>query len=266
MVNPPLRARALTLRYGEGPEVLAGLDLELRRGELVALVGLNGAGKSTLLRALAGLLPPARGVVEIDGRAVHTLAARDRARRIAYVPQSLAGVPPTSVAGFVLGGRYAHLGVLRLPAPRDHAAVRAALAQTDVAELASRPLAVLSGGERQRALVARALAQEAGVLLCDEPVAAFDLPHQLDLLDLLAELAGEGHVVVLSTHDLNLASQYADRVLVLHDRRLLADGTPREALAAGVVARVWGPRAHVDVDAHGRPRITPARRPAREPG
>ncbi|MEZ5965215.1 MAG: ABC transporter ATP-binding protein [Planctomycetota bacterium] len=261
MVSVRLRAERLALRYRGGPSVLEDLDLDLSAGELVAVVGLNGAGKSTLLRALAGLLPAADGRVLLDGTAVHTLSAQARAQRIAFVPQALASLPPTTVERFVLGGRYAHLGFLRLPGPHDHATARAALAQTDVTRHAERPLAELSGGERQRVLVARALAQQAAVLLCDEPVAAFDLPHQLELLDLLAELARSGHVVALSTHDLNLASQYADRIAVLHEGRLLVADTPARALSPETVAHVWGRRLRVDRDDQGRPRITPARQP-----
>lgn len=276
MVNPGAAARTvsaqrlsvqgLSLRYGSGPTVLANLDLELRAGELVALVGLNGAGKSTLLRALAGLLPPQAGAVRLDAQPVHTLSPRQRAQRIAYVPQALAGLPTTSVEQFVLGGRYAHLGFLRLPSPHDRAVARSALLQTDVADHATRPLPELSGGERHRVLVARALAQQAPVLLCDEPVAAFDLPHQLVLLDLLAELARSGQVVVLSTHDLNLASQYADRVVVLHEQAILTAGAPPKALCHDVVRRVWGSRLRIDVDGHGCPRITPARHPDDDDG
>lgn len=256
---PRLSVHGLTLRYGTGAVVLEGLDLELRGGELLAVVGLNGAGKSTLLRALAGLLPPAAGSVRLEDRDLRALSGAQRARRIAYVPQALAGVPSVSVERFVLNGRYAHLGFLRLPTAADRTIARQALVHTDVAQHAARPLIELSGGERQRVLVARALAQQAEILLCDEPVAAFDLPHQLDLLDLLAGLARAGHLVALSTHDLNLASQYADRIVVLHERAILAAGPPREVLRQDIVERVWGTRVRVEVGERGRPRITPAR-------
>jgi iron complex transport system ATP-binding protein len=250
---PTLNARSLTLRYGTGPLVLEAVDLDLRAGELVAVVGLNGAGKSTLLRALAGLLRPSAGEVRLDGRDVQALSGMQRARRIAYVPQALAALPPVTVERFVLNGRYAHLGLLRLPTAADRAIARDALAATDVVQHAGRPLAELSGGERQRTLVARALAQQADVLLCDEPVSAFDLPHQLGLLDLLADLAARGRIVVLTTHDLNLASQYADRVAVLHERGIAACGPPRQALQRAVVERVWGERLRVVDDARAAP-------------
>ncbi|HLU37862.1 MAG TPA: ABC transporter ATP-binding protein [Planctomycetota bacterium] len=254
-----LSARGLVLRYRRTGDVLRGADLDLRAGEVVAFVGLNGAGKSTLLRALAGLLAPAEGTVLLDGR---PLAARSRAecaRAIAFVPQALAALPPATVRRFVLGGRYAHLDFWRTPRAADHAAVERALHAADILGLRDRPLAELSGGELQRAMFARALAQEAGVLLCDEPVAALDLPHQLGILDLLAGLAGEGCTVAFSTHDLNLAAQYADRVVVLHGGAIRAQGPPGEALDAGVVREVWGARVCVDRTADGRVRITPAR-------
>ena len=255
-----LSARRLTLRYGRSPNVLTAVDLALHAGELTAVVGLTGAGKSSLLRALAGVLPPAAGDVRLGEQPLAALSRTECARQIALVPQALAALPPSTVEAFTVGGRYALLGFLRLPAAHDHAVVARALSRADVAQHRSRKLAELSGGERQRALIARALAQEANVLLCDEPVAALDLPHQLGVLDLLAELACAGRVVAFSTHDLNLASQYAERVIVLHGGQVLASAPPKEALRADVVARVWGARIRVDLQSGDAPRITLDRR------
>lgn len=251
-----LAACALTLRYGRGPVVLDGIDLVLQPGELTALVGLNGAGKSSLLRALAGVLPPARGEVRLGTRAIATLSRAECARHIAFVPQALTALPPSCVEDFALGGRYPHLGFLRLPSAHDREVVARALARADIDQHRQRSLLELSGGERQRALIARALAQEANVLLCDEPVAALDLPHQLGVLELLAELARSGQVVAFSTHDLNLASQFADRVVILHAGGVAAAGAPPQAFTPDVIARVWGPRVHVDLGAGGVPRIS----------
>ncbi len=236
-----LRCRAATLDYPGPLRALEEVDLDLRPGDLTAVLGPNGAGKSTLLRLCAGLLAPTGGSVELDGRPVDALRPRERARRLAVVPQELRALPDVDVATFVGGGRYGHLGALRTPGPADAAAVRAALAACDVEGLGERLLTQLSGGQRQRVLIARALAQEASFLVVDEPTSWLDPEHQLATFELLARLAGEGRAVLVATHDLNLASQFASAIVILRGGRVAARGTPDEVLVPDVLEPVYGP-------------------------
>lgn len=236
-----LRADAVEFGYEPGQRVLAGIDVTLVPGELLAILGPNGSGKSTLLRLLAGLRAPQQGSVTLDGAAVAALPAHARARAIAVVPQLLRALPGVTVAEFVAGGRYAHLGGWRIATAADRDAVEQALARTDVAAWRTRLLHELSGGERQRVFIARALAQQAAVLLADEPTTSLDLDHQLATMALLGSLARDGHAVLVVTHDLNLASQFADRILLLAAGRIVAAGTPREVLRAEVLVPVYGP-------------------------
>ncbi len=217
-----------------------GIDLSLAHGELACVIGPNGAGKSTLLRLLAGLCAPDSGRVWIEGDEVMRLAPRERARRVALVPQGLETLPQVTVETFTLGGRYGHLGRFGQARHEDHAAVRSALAEADAADFGKRLLAQLSGGQRQRVLLARALAQEARVLLVDEPTNSLDPEHQLTVFDLLARLCRESRAGLVVTHDLNLAAQYATRVLLLQAGRVVADGAPEVVLTREVLAPVYG--------------------------
>ena len=237
-----LEARELHYAHPGPVPALAGCCLRARPGELLCVLGPNGAGKSTLLRNLAGLLVPDSGEVLLDGAPLAQLAARTRAQRVAYVPQALERVPELLVEDFVLGGRYAHLGPWRRRGPADRAIVARAMAAADTTELAQRPLTGLSGGQRQRVLIARALAQEAEVLLVDEPTASLDPAHQLGVMEWVATLAGEGRTVVVVTHDLNLASQFAARVLLMDQGRVVALGRPDDVLQPDVLCPVYGAR------------------------
>ncbi len=200
-------------------------------GQITAICGPNGAGKSTLLQLLAGLIEPNAGEVRLDGARLPR--GRERARRIGYLPQVGEVAWDLSVAGLVALGRLPH-------GDRGEAQVAAALAAVDLAALAARPVSTLSGGERARALLARVLAGEPQWILADEPLAALDLSHQLALLAHLRAAADAGTGVVLVLHDLALAMNHADRVLVLERGRLAAEGAPEEALSEAVIARVWG--------------------------
>jgi iron complex transport system ATP-binding protein len=243
--GPALRATGLRFGYPGGPEVVSGVDLELFPGELYALLGQNGAGKSTLLRLLSGALQPSAGRVELGaGQVLRDLRPRQRARRVAVVPQGLAAVPDWTVRDFVASGRYAHLPPLRSPTPADRAAVDRALEQCDLAGLGPRPLPELSAGQRQRALLARALVQDAPVWLIDEPTSSLDLPHQLATFELIAALTCQGRAVLTVTHDLNLASQFATRLGLLHGGRLRAEGDVPTVLNATVLNAVYGAALH----------------------
>ena len=241
-----LEARDLAHDYGAVPGVdpllaaLAGVDLRVESGELMVVLGPNGAGKSTLLRALAGLIQPSRGRVLLNKAPLSSLDARARARRIALVPQSLRALPEVRAQTFVGYGRYAHQGFFSRPSAEDRAAVAAALASADVAQFAERPLSELSGGQLQRVLIARALAQEADVLLVDEPTSSLDPEHQIGVFELVARLTGEGRAVALVTHEFNLASQFATRLLLLNEGRTVAEGAVDDVLRRDVLEPVYG--------------------------
>ena len=234
-----LVARGVDAGYG-ARRVLRGVDLALEPGGLIALVGPNGAGKSTLLRALAGLIRPTAGRVTLDGNDVLAMSRAALASRIAVVPQTFDTLFPFTVREIVGLGRSARLGLFARPTRSDDEAVERAMSDQDLSALAGRRIDALSGGERQRVVLAMALAQEACVLLLDEPTAHLDPSHQRSVLLGVGELGRATGVIALAVlHDLNLAA-LADRVLVLHDGSLVADGPPAVALSAEVVGRVFG--------------------------
>lgn len=231
---------AVEYAYPGGEKVVDGATLAVAAGSLTCIIGPNGAGKSTLLKGMAGLLSVDRGAVTVDGGPVGALEARVRARTLALVPQFLDAIPAVTVESFVLGGRYGHLDGWRRARSVDHEAVIVALREANVFELRERLLAELSGGQRQRVLIARALAQEARYLLVDEPTSSLDPEHQLGVFELLSRLAREGHGVVVVTHDLNLASQYAVEIALMHSGRFVAVGSPKEVLKPEVLDPVYG--------------------------
>ena len=234
-----LAARSLSAGYGTRA-VLHDVDVTFAPNGLVALVGPNGAGKSTLLRAFAGLIKPTAGAATLDGVDIATLPRGALAARIAVVPQSFDTLFPFTVREIVALGRSARLGLFARPTADDMGAVARAIAAQDLDDFVDRRLDALSGGERQRVVLAMALAQEAGVLLLDEPTAHLDPAHQIGTLRRVAELARARGVVALAVlHDLNLAA-LADRVVVLDAGRIVADGPPAVALSADVVSRVFG--------------------------
>jgi iron complex transport system ATP-binding protein len=240
-----LAARGIAYDYPGPRRALDGIDLELAPGELVCLVGPNGSGKSTLLRVCAGLLAPAAGTVTLDGAPLATLEPRTRARALAFVPQALQALPDLAVEAFVLSGRYAHQGrwqgFLGRATDADAHAVEAALAEADALDLCGRALDELSRGQFQRVLLARALAQEAPLLLLDEPTSALDPEHQVRLLLGLERLVAAGRSALVVTHELYLASRFAQRCVVLRDGRVVAAGTPAEVFRREVLAPVFGP-------------------------
>ncbi|MEU3776443.1 heme ABC transporter ATP-binding protein [Streptomyces sp. NPDC032472] len=253
-----VQAAGLHVRLG-GREVLAGIDLAARAGEVLALVGPNGAGKSTLLAALAADLPAAAGTVRIDGRPAQEWSAAELALRRSVLPQSAAMSFPFPVADVVRMGRAPWAGTALAGA--DEEAVAAAMAATEVAGFAARPFPALSGGERARVALARVLAQRAPLVLLDEPTAALDLRHQELVLRICRERAAAGDAVVVVLHDLGLAAAYADRVAVLHGGRIAADGEPAAVFGAELLSRVY--RQPVEVLPHPRtgiPLVLPVRR------
>jgi iron complex transport system ATP-binding protein len=234
-------ARDVWFRYpGGARDAVAGASLEARAGEIVAVLGPNGAGKSTLLRLLLGARAPQRGEALLDGRPAAAWRADERARRVGVLPQHEEPAFPLTARELVAMGRYPWIGAWSRFGPRDHAAVEGALARCRVADVAERPFATLSGGERQRVRLARALAQEPAALALDEPTASLDVAHEMEIWDLLAGEARAGRAVLLTTHNLNLAARYADRIVLLDGGRVAAAGAPAEVLLAGRVAEVYG--------------------------
>ena len=233
-----LVARGIRVQHGRRP-VLHGVDFEARHGEIVAILGPNGAGKSTLLRAACGLLR-CEGTVQLDGLDVASMPARERAQRIAFVPQQSALRSALPVRDVVLQGRFAHRGPLSTPREVDRAAVDGALEKTDTAQFAERPFTQLSFGEQRRVLLARGLASGAHTLCLDEPTAALDVGHALRLHALLRELARGGYAVVLVLHSLDDALQHTDRALLLDRGRVVSSGPTRHVIAEEHVRDVYG--------------------------
>ncbi len=237
--RPVLAAHGLGVRLGSR-RALTDVDLAVESGTLLVVTGPNGAGKTTLLRALAGVVAPAAGHVTLHGRDLGARTRRELARELCYLPQETWTEFGLSVIDVVRLGRYPHAGPLRALTPEDHRAVRDAMERADVATLAERPLPTLSGGERRRVYLARALAQQAPVLVLDEPTTALDVGHACAVLDMLAAWARDGRTVVLSMHDLVLATRGPGRALLLHEGRVLADGAPADVLTGEAARRAFG--------------------------
>jgi iron complex transport system ATP-binding protein len=258
-----LRFDGASFAYG-ARGVLRGVDLEFREGELAAVLGPNGSGKTTLVRGAARVLAPTEGAVLLHGRPVGLYDARELARNLAVVPQE--GVPlfPFTVLETVLMGRAPWLAPFSFEGEDDVRKAREALEAVDGTALADRDLFELSGGERQRVVVARALAQGTRVLIADEPTAHLDLRHAVAIFALLRSLARDrGLAVVVVTHDLNLAALHADRLAVLADGRVAAEGPPAEVLEPGLLGRAFGVPLRVERRPDGTPFVVPEAIPAR---
>lgn len=245
-----------------GARIVDGLSAEVASGEWVAVIGPNGAGKTTALRAVAGLVSYG-GRVRVLGQDARTLARRHLARRVALVPQVPLIPGDITVRSYVMLGRTPHVGYLASERRSDHRAVDASLEQLDLVAFAQRRLDTLSGGERQRATLARALAQDAPILLLDEPTAALDMGRQQQVLEIVDRLrASRGLTVVSTMHDLTLAGQYADRLLLLDGGRLVASGTADEVLTRPLITEHYGAEVEV-LDAPGSGFVVvPVRRPS----
>jgi len=246
------------VNYDQRPAV-NDISLSANSGEVVAIIGPNGAGKSTLLRALNGSVTVTSGEVLLAERPVNSYSRRAIARRIAVVAQEAELRFPVTVMDFVLGGRYAWSNAWGWENARDVQIAQSVLSETELEAFADRLMSELSGGERQRAVLARALATEAGILLLDEPTANLDLAHQAAMLRVIRHRCNRGDAAALVvTHEVNLAAEFADRVVLLKDGQMVAMGTPREVLTPELLRKVFA--LNILVDAHpisGAPRITP---------
>jgi len=255
-----LEGKGLVVKYpGASAPALAGVDLGLGAGELVAVVGPNGGGKSTLLRALLGTVALDAGTALVTGRPVGQVPRAELARIIGAVPQREEPAFALRVEEFAHLGRYAHLGPFAPPTAEDHARVKDALTRADVWGLRTRTIDTLSGGEWQRVRVARALAQAPQALVFDEPTAALDVRHAMELLELTRALVGEGLGALVVTHELNLAARFADRIVLLAAGQVVAAGRPAEVLTDATLRRVFDWPVAVAEWGPGIPQVTPLR-------
>jgi len=229
------------LSFGYGARVVgSGVDFVLPRGQVLAVLGGNGCGKTTLFRTILGLLAPLEGFIAFEGRDLTRMTPPARAKLFAYVPQQQATAFAFTVTDAVLMGRAANIGWFAQPAPTDRALAAEALERVGIARLAGRPMTEISGGERQLALIARALAQGADVLVLDEPTANLDYGNKLRVLQEVERLRGEGRTILLSTHDPDHALAHADRALLLANGRMLAMAAVRDALTDETLTALYG--------------------------
>ncbi|MCX4678211.1 ABC transporter ATP-binding protein [Streptomyces sp. NBC_01433] len=259
-----LTADSVTLGYDQRI-ITENLSVAIPDNSFTVIVGPNACGKSTLLRALARMLKPKAGQVLLDGQAIHRMPAKKVARTLGLLPQTSIAPDGITVADLVARGRYPHQGLLRQWTPEDERVVAESMASTGVGELSDRYVDELSGGQRQRVWIAMALAQQTPLLLLDEPTTYLDIQHQIDVLDLCAELHEDrGRTLVAVLHDLNHAARYATHLIAMRDGEIIAEGAPSDIVTAELVERVFGMRCQVIDDPEtGTPLVVPASRRAR---
>lgn len=249
-----LSADAVTFGFDRRPNFLGPVTMRITRGQCWGIIGPNGAGKSTLLRLLAGIVAPKSGVVTLDGQSLGDVDDRNRARRIAFLPQNPARDIGLSAREVVLMGRYPHRQFGLFESAEDFEIAAASLAATESSEFSERSLATLSGGEAQRVHVAAALAQQPAVMMLDEPTSALDLYHQLAIFSMVRRLVdNEGLASVIVTHDLNLAARYCTHVMLLDAGRVIAQGSPAEVLTPGQLEPVYRVRLELVKNSDGNP-------------
>jgi iron complex transport system ATP-binding protein len=260
-----LRGEDLTLSYDQRI-VTEGLGVSIPDGSFTVIVGPNACGKSTLLKALARLLRPKAGTVFLDGEPISGYSAKQVAHRLGMLPQTPIAPNGITVGDLVARGRYAHQSLLRQWSREDEAIVGEALRLTETLELSGRYVAELSGGQRQRVWLAMVLAQQTPILLLDEPTTFLDIAHQIEVLDLCADLHDQGRTLVAVLHDLNLACRYADHLIAMRAGAIVAQGHPSEVVTADLVRQVFGMDCRVIADPEtGTPLVIPAGRESRRP-
>lgn len=240
-----LECNNLGFAYGKKP-IIGGVNLRFNKGEFVGLIGPNGAGKSTLLNLLTGLLKPTSGHVNLVGQPLKQYKQRDIARHISLVPQDVSIDYAFTVREIVAMGRNPHLGAFQPETQRDRELIDLAMSKTDLSQMTTRSVNQLSGGERQRVFIARAIAQEAPILLMDEPTASLDLCHQLEVLSLVKALTESGHLAIAAIHDLALASRFCDRLVLLAEGKIVSQGSPAEVLTKENLYRYFSIEAEVE--------------------
>ena len=252
-----LEIRNVSLQYGLR-DVVRDVSVQIEAGEFFVIIGPNGAGKTTLLKAITGLHRLTAGDILLRQRPIADYARKELARSLAMVPQHINAEFPFTVAETVIMGRYPHLGLLAVEGRRDLELAEQAMAFTEVLDLADRRFGQLSGGERQRVIIARAICQQSKILLLDEPTASLDPAHQLRIMDLMERLRQQEQItIIMVSHDLNLASAYAGRLLLLNEGRVAALGTPDEVLSGKTLEQSYGCRLHVDEHpVLGTPRVS----------
>jgi iron complex transport system ATP-binding protein len=252
-----IEIQGVSLQYDSLP-VIKNVSVEVEQGEFFVIIGPNGAGKTSLLKALSGLHPLAEGDIQIHQRSISDYSKKELARTLALVPQQINADFPFTVVETVLMGRYPHLGLLAVEGKKDLQLADQAMEFTEIAHLAGRRLGQLSGGERQRVIIARAVCQQSKILLLDEPTASLDPAHQLRIMDLMERLRHREQItIVMVSHDLNLASTYADRLLLLKDGAVEKIGTPRQVLTGELLSQSYGCTLLVDKNPLlGTPRVS----------
>ena len=264
MMTPATSAAATALSTSrlsfsyETQAILDGIDLALESGQMVGLIGPNGAGKTTLLRLMLGLMKADSGALQMQGKPLSQMRRLDVARLMALVPQDSRIDYAFSVAEIVAMGRNPWLDRFQPPATEDLDIIDQAMQQTDVLHLADRPINQLSGGERQRVLIARAIAQQTPIIMLDEATANLDICHQLEVMQLAQSLAHGGRLVIAAIHDLNMAARFCDRLLLLAERQLQADGPPSQVLTEANLRHFFNLHAQVQFteDAQQTPKLT----------
>jgi len=252
-----LKVNAIHLNYGKSA-IVKGVDLNIARGEFVAIVGPNGCGKSTLLKAITRLLKPVRGEVLFDGENIALWSRKRMAKHIALLPQYPMAPSGITVEELVRYGRYPFQGMFRQWSKEDAMIVNMAMEQTQTTEFSTRPLSELSGGQRQRAWLAMVLAQQSTLLLLDEPTSALDMGHQIEVLKLVKEQTRQQSSVVMVMHDLAAAVRYADRIVAMKDGVILADGPPNKVITQPLIQTLYGVDAHIlTAPCDGLPVIVP---------
>jgi iron complex transport system ATP-binding protein len=259
-----LKAQGVTLAY-ENRVISEELSVAVPDNSFTVIVGPNACGKSTLLRALSRLLSPSQGKIVLDGKDLAAYRPKEAARLVGLLPQSSTAPEGITVEDLVGRGRYPHQGFIRQWSAADQDAVDRAMAATNIAPLASRRVEELSGGQRQRVWAAMALAQETDLLLLDEPTTYLDIAHQIDLLDLFADLHEQGRTLVAVLHDLNMAARYATRMVLMSEGSILAEGAAEDVLTTELLEHAFGLRARVIEDPeNGRPMVVPLDRRRRK--
>lgn len=250
-----IRVQGLTFAYGQSV-ILHGLDLAISAGDFLGVIGPNGSGKSTLMGLLSGVLVPGSGAIYLNGRPVHQTPARELALQMAVVPQSTELLYDFTAYEIVAMGRYPYLKRWGKESPADQQIIQQAMEMTGTWEFREKSVQSLSGGERQRVIIARALAQESEVILLDEPTSSLDINYQIEIFDLMRDLHRQGKTIVTICHDLNLASQYCEHLVLLAEGRMYAAGTPEDVVTVKNIRDVYNTEVAISRKYHGRPYVT----------